>query len=150
MPILLVFVLALLSFIVGLVGLTIAAISESQRRKQGVVFEVEEAGGGQAFSVMSVADAFEPETAILWETQMPALAYIDSAGPRGLEVEDLRPFYARCARCYPELHEGSDFHAWVEFLQHAELVVLSGSRVAITPAGTEFLKCRVAAGVTAA
>jgi hypothetical protein len=155
MPLLVIFVLAFLAFIVVLVALTIATIAESQRQwRQQQEAAVHNAtsvvGGGQAFSAISVADAFESETAILWETQIPALALIESAGWHGLDLENLRPLYVRCTRRFPELYEGSDFEAWVQFLQEAELIVLSGATVAITPAGKEFLECRVAAGVAAA
>ncbi len=156
MPLLLIFVLAFVLFMVALVALTIATMAESQRQWR----EQQEAAvrnatsyvvdGGQAFSAMSVVDAFETQTAILWETQIPALAFIESAGPCGLDLENLRPFYVRCARRFPELYEGSDFDAWLQFLQAAELIVLTGTTVAITPAGKEFMKCRVAAAVAAA
>ncbi len=155
MPLFFIFVLAFVLFMGALVALTIATIAESQRQwRQQQEAAVHNAtsyavGGGQAFSAMSVADAFESETAILWETQIPALAFLESAGPRGLDLEDLRPFYVRCARRFPELYDGSEFHAWVQFLQDAELIVLTGREVAITPAGKEFLKCRVAAAVAA-
>lgn len=156
MPLLVIFVLAFLFFMVVLVALTVATIAESQeqwrRQQQAEVHNPPShvVGEDQAFSVISVADAFESETAILWETQTPALALIESAGPRGLDLQDLRPLYVRCARRFPELYEGSDFEAWVQFLRDTELISLSGSTVAITTAGSEFLKCRVAAGFVAA
>ncbi len=97
------------------------------------------------FSIIRVADAFEPDTSIIWETQIPALARIYASGRRGLPIEILRPLFMHSAARYPELYEGTEFESWLQFLENANLISLTHDVAAITPAGVEFLKCRVAA-----
>lgn len=92
------------------------------------------------FSIIRVADAFDPEAAILWDTQLPTLELISSAGKDGIDLEDLRPMYRRSARAYPELYEGSSFEGWVQFLRDSELVEPVGSGLVITSVGSEFLR----------
>lgn len=97
------------------------------------------------FTIIRVADAFDPETSILWETQTPVLERISAAGRRGLAAEALRPFYAESAALYPELYEGTEFQAWLQFLEGVELIAWREERATVTASGIEFLKCRVAA-----
>jgi len=95
------------------------------------------------FSALRVADAFDCDRAVLWDTQIPALEVIGSAGASGLPIEELWPFYVQSAATYPELYEGSNFEGWVQFLEDSELVERIGSTLVITVIGSEFLKCRV-------
>lgn len=101
------------------------------------------------FSIIRVADAFEPDTSVLWETQIPALERIGLGGPHGLPKVALRRWYRQSSSRYPELYDGSDFEAWLQFLESADLVVCTEDMVTITAAGKEFLKCRVAATAAA-
>ncbi len=101
------------------------------------------------FSLIRVADAFEPDTSMIWETQIPALARICAAGRRGLAIETLRPLFLHSAARYPELYEGTEFESWLQFLENAKLISLTHDTAAITPAGLEFLKCRVALNAVA-
>ena len=100
---------------------------------------------GAAFSTLSVALAFDPDHAILWETQVPALELISAAGPQGIHVRQLYAWYRTAAAHYPELYEGSGFKPWLEFLREARLVTFDECRVAVTREGHEFLHYRVTA-----
>ncbi len=104
----------------------------------------------QPFSALSIVHAFDPERFMLWDTQLPLLEQLNSAGSKGCSLAQLHSFYLQLARRYPELHEGSGFEHWLGFLAASELVRLQTDRGYITAEGRqfvrEFLKCRVAAG----
>jgi hypothetical protein len=95
------------------------------------------------FTVISAADAFDPASAPIWDTQIPALQVICSAGIDGLEVDALRPIHLSASHSYPELYELTSFDTWLNFLQREQLVSVAENRVRITPSGVEFLRCRV-------
>jgi hypothetical protein len=95
------------------------------------------------FSLLALSDAFEPETAPLWEPQIEMLRFIGDAGPAGLDYELLRPRHYQMAARYPELYEGSDLESWLEAMERAELISWHGSSVRLTAAGTAFLRCRL-------
>lgn len=99
----------------------------------------------QPFSVLSIEQAFEPDQAIIWETQVPALRLMASAGRKGLPLEDLYPLYLGSRRQYPELYDGSSFESWLEFLRHAELISVDLGTVSLTQEGREFLQFGVTA-----
>jgi len=103
----------------------------------------------QPFSALSIVHAFDPERFMLWDTQLPLLQQLSSAGIRGNSLAQLHSFYLQLARRYPELYEGSSFEHWLGFLAMSELVRLETDRGCITAEGRqfvqEFLKCRVAA-----
>lgn len=147
----LIFLLSLVLSAVILAALWVAQVSASRARSRAS--QLASAGSSvltifrarKPFSIIRVADAFEPETSILWETQMPALELISSGGWRGLPRETLRSLYVRSVALYPELYEGTEFEGWLQFLEDAKLIVCNKDMVAITPAGAEFLRCRVAA-----
>jgi hypothetical protein len=94
---------------------------------------------GTPFSVISVAHAFEPGHALLWDTQVPALELINSGGSKGVPLQRLFSWYEGAAHTYPELYDGSSFEQWLEFLHSARLVVRNEYRVALTQEGQEFL-----------
>jgi hypothetical protein len=100
---------------------------------------------GVAFSTLSIALAFDPDHAILWETQVPALKLISSAGPQGVHMRQLYAWFRVAAVRYPEVYEGSGFKQWLDFLEEAQLVTFDASRVALTPKGREFLRYRITA-----
>ena len=101
---------------------------------------------GKAFSVLSVALAFDPDHALVWETQIPILQLISTAGPHGISIRRLHQAYLESARHYPELYEGSSFKTWLEFLEHARLAVCpDGQRVLLTSQGSDFLHYRITA-----
>jgi hypothetical protein len=100
---------------------------------------------GLRFSALSIAQAFDPDHAILWETQVPALKLISSAGPDGIHIRRLYAWFGESAAHYPELYDGSGFKQWVEFLEEAELIACNVHRVILTPKGCEFLQYRVCA-----
>ncbi len=100
----------------------------------------------ETFSVLSIALAFDPDHALLWETQTPILQLISIAGPQGISVRALHRAYLESARCYPELYEGSSFKRWLEFLERAQLLAcIDGQRVLLTSQGREFLHYRITA-----
>ncbi len=147
----LILVLPFLLLIVILAALSVARVSELRERRRthhlasvgSIVFA--SFRPRRTFTIIRIADAFEPEASILWETQVSALDLICAAGRRGLPTETLRPLYTRSVVLYPELYEGTEFEAWLQFLEDAKLISCGENTVAITPAGIEFLKCRVAA-----
>jgi len=97
----------------------------------------------EPFAVFSVVQAFDPDYAIIWDIQFPALQLIDTAGVSGLPTGQLRLFYFRSARIYPELYDGSSFGSWLEFLEGEQLISRNGRRVFITAEGHEFLAYRL-------
>jgi len=102
-------------------------------------------GKKKRFSVLSMEQAFDPDHAIIWDTQVPALQLIASAGREGLSLEELRGFYARSACRYPELYDGSSFESWLEFLKETQLISVGLYRVLLMPEGQQFLWHRVTA-----
>ncbi len=95
------------------------------------------------FSILSIEQAFDPDHAIIWDTQLPVLELIASAGLAGLSLEALRPFYSRSARRYPELYDGSSFESWMDFLEDTELISVHRGAVSLTREGQQFLQYRV-------
>jgi hypothetical protein len=144
MPILILALLSVILFIVTLVLLGFAEASEARKMRMADV-SLE----GTPFRVLSVCDAFEPEYAVLWETQAPALQYVATAGAKGVTRPHLYAFYKRAACRYPELYEGSSFKQWLEFLEGSELIYDRGGRIGITPQGSQFLRFRVETKVAA-
>lgn len=144
MPVLILALLSVILFVVTLVLLGFAEASESRRMRM-----VDASSEGSPFRVLSVCDAFEPEYAVLWETQAPALRFVATAGAKGVTRPQLFAFYKRAACQYPELYEGSSFHQWLQFLEGSELVSVRESRIGITPQGLQFLRFRVETKVAA-
>ncbi len=143
MPVLILAVLSVVLFLVTLVLLAFAEAAEARKIKR-----VDVADPGP-FRVLSVCDAFEPEYAVLWATQTPALCLIAGAGTRGVSKQQLLSLYRRSSKQYPELYDGSGFQQWLEFLEDAELIDIRDNKVQITPQGKEFLKYRVDVKVAA-
>jgi len=88
-------------------------------------------------------DAFDPEYAILWETQVPALQLIsDSAGGR---VCENRLFFCwgEARHHYPEIFEDSTFEEWLTFLEDAQLIERQNGNVRITNDGRALLEYRL-------
>lgn len=127
----------LIMALAGLVVLgAVAAVVVHRREQRSREVEMEV---GIPFSTLSLILAFESDSAILWETQLPALELISSAGGRGVPLWRLHPAYMESVHHYPELYEGSSFHEWLEYLSQAHLVARNGSRIALTPEGGNFL-----------
>lgn len=95
---------------------------------------------GRPFSVLTIADAFDPDHALIWDTQIPVLQLLAAAGQKGISVEHQYPHYARSAGMYPELHDGSSFRRWIEFLEEAQLIAFDRHRVFLTLQGDHFVK----------
>lgn len=114
-----------------------------QGRARDRLYSVFEAKAYEPFAVFSVIQAFDPDFAVIWDTQTPALQLVDEASIQGLPVHRLQPFYARSARMYPELYDGSSFGGWLDFLEREQLIDRSGRRVFITAEGHEFLTYRL-------
>lgn len=87
------------------------------------------------FHLMDIADAFDPERAMLWETQVPALRLIQS----GVPAARLLVFYARYPRNYPELFEATTFEEWLQFLKRCNLITVEQGEIRLTAEGVEFL-----------
>ena len=143
MPLLLV-VAAVVAFIVIVSLLFLADLAERKHVRQLRLGPL-----SQPFSAVSIVHAFDPERFMLWDTQLPVLDQLRSAGPKGAPLAQLYSFYIHLARHYPELYEGSRFEHWLGFLAVSELVRLDADRAYITVEGLQFVqefrKGRVAA-----
>lgn len=92
--------------------------------------------------LLSIAQAFDPDYAVLWEAPCSALALVDAAGSNGLAVGRLRPVYRKAAARFPEIYDGCNFLQWVGFMEQSRLMICDGSRLMLTEDGHEFLKYR--------
>ena len=139
MPVLFLTLAAFVFFILVLIALSVAQLAE-RREERRLFLRIP----GKPFTVISVAQAFEEDSAILWETQIPGLQLIATGGPKGAPVARMRRFFSATARQFPELYEGVYFEQWVHFLEEAELIIIAADeKIAITPQGLEFLKYRL-------
>ncbi len=138
MPVLILALASVVVFVGTLVLIAFANMAEEHQLKR-----LDLNMPGAPFRVLSVCDAFEPEYAVLWDTQVPALKTIAAEGSRGLPLTRLRELYRCSARRYPELYDGCTFQQWLTFLEIAELITTTEHRAAITKEGIEFLKYRV-------
>ncbi len=139
MPVLFLTLAATIFFVLVLVALGIAQLAERKEERR-LFLQIP----GKPFTVISIAQAFEEDSAILWDTQVPALRQIAIGGGKGVSVAKMRRFFAGTSKQYPELYEGVRFEQWIRFLEDAELIMLStDDRIAITPQGIQFLRYRV-------
>jgi len=139
MPVLFLTLAAFVFFVLVLIALSVAQLAERKEERR-LFLRIP----GKPFTVISVAQAFEADSAILWETQVPALQLIATGGLKGTPVAKMRRFFSMTAKQYPELYEGVYFEQWVRFLEEAELVIIAPEeKIAITPQGLEFLKFRL-------
>ena len=139
MPVLFITLAAFVFFVLVLIALSVAQLAERKEERR-LFLRIP----GRPFTVISVAQAFEEDSAILWETQVPGLQLIATGGSKGTPVIKMRRYFATTARRYPELYEGVHFEQWVHFLEEAELVIIAADeKIAITPQGVEFLKYRL-------
>ena len=141
---LLVVVAAVIAFVLIVGLLLLADLAERKHVRQLRLGPL-----SQPFSALSIVQAFDPERFMLWDTQLPLLEQLRSAGPKGCSLAQLYSFHLQLARRYPELYEGTSFEHWLGFLVASDLVRLETDRGAITAEGRqflqEFLKCRFAA-----
>jgi hypothetical protein len=141
---LLVVVAAVVAFVLVVSLLLLADLAERKHVKQLRLGPL-----SQPFSALSIAHAFDPERFMMWDTQLPLLEQLRSAGLKGCSLAHLYSFYLQLATRYPELYEGSSFEDWLGFLAASELVRLETDHGYITAEGRQFLqefvKCRVAA-----
>jgi hypothetical protein len=139
MPVLFLTLAAVIFFLLVLGALAIAQLAERKEERR-LFLQIP----GKPFTVICIAQAFEEDSAILWDTQVPALRQIAIGGTKGVSVAKMRRFFAGTSKQYPELYEGVRFEQWIRFLEDAELVMLStDDRIAITPQGVQFLRYRL-------
>ncbi len=91
---------------------------------------------------LSIAEAFDPISSVLWEAPIAALQLIDSAGLSGIPAAKLRPIYDQAAAHFPEIYDGFDFVAWLQFLERMRLISWRGCNTVLTSDGRAFLKFR--------
>jgi hypothetical protein len=141
---LLVVIAAGIAFILIVGLLLLADIAERKRVQQLRLGPL-----SQPFSALSVVHAFDPERFMLWDTQLPLLQPLGSAGSKGCALAELCSSYLQLAKRYPELYEGTSFEHWLGFLAASELMRLETDRAYLTVEGQqfvkEFLKTRAAA-----
>ena len=138
MPVLFITLAAFVFFVLVLIALSVAQVAERKEERR-MFLRIP----GKPFTVISIAQAFEEDSAILWETQVPALRLIATGGPKGTPVLKMRRYFCTVARQYPELYEGVYFEQWIHFLETAELIILADEKIVITQAGVDFLKYRL-------
>ncbi|HXZ81937.1 MAG TPA: hypothetical protein VEG30_18555 [Terriglobales bacterium] len=97
----------------------------------------------RGFTILSLADAFDPEYAILWETQVPALQLISRAGKGQASTNRLFFVWGEARRHYPEIFEGTTFDEWLAFLEDAQLIERQNGSVRITADGRALLEYRL-------
>jgi hypothetical protein len=137
MPVLIVALTSLLGFAAILVLLWVADRLESKalQRKNMVC-------AARPLPLLSVAQAFDPKYAVLWQEPLLALDMIESGGPSGIPVSRLQPLFRRAATRLPEVYEGYTFAEWVRFLEEAHLIAWNGYELALTADGRDFLRYR--------
>ena len=113
-------------------------VVRSLRRRRS---KATEDSDGASFRVLSIALIFDPDHALIWNTQMPALKLVGSAGPKGLSLRKLHKWYLDSAGHYPELYDGSTFKQWVAFLQESQLITSDKNKVVLMLQGERLLKC---------
>jgi hypothetical protein len=124
-----------LPLVAGLICMFLAAIFRDPNCSRETLRRGTEPVLCSSFKLLSLADAFDIDRAMLWEPQVPVLCLIRS----GIRVSQLGESWDRCARGYPELYEGSTLAAWLQFLRDCDLVEVSSSGVRLTAQGQEFL-----------
>jgi hypothetical protein len=101
---------------------------------------------GEDFSVLPIRLAFDPDQALLWDTQIPMLQLVAQSEPNGTSVARLRKAYRESVGHYPEIYEGFTFEQWLRSLDEAQLVTCIRRRVRrrvrVTRKGAEFLQYR--------
>ena len=132
-------VLALLMVAVFAFGVIVAMLIAAQHLEGKHLLRLAQWKIGRPVTVIRVADAFDPERRMLWETQLPALRFIASSTWRGVSVSALHRHFERCVNTYPELFAGVGFANWIDFLCDHSLITVDDDRACITEAGRSFL-----------
>ncbi len=97
------------------------------------------------FAGLTYDQAFEENCGLIWQTQIPVLLWIRSAGPGGVPVQSLRPWFSHAARRYPSLFEGHSFEEWLEFLHRSRVAYQEDGYVVLSSLGYDLLEhCRMA------
>ena len=94
--------------------------------------------------LISLEDAFESETAPIWDTQLPLLELIRSTPFPGARLRELEVVFRRYQVRFPEIFEGSDLSDWLAVCEVLDLVMVHGGRVLLTSTGRVFMGNRVA------
>jgi hypothetical protein len=97
---------------------------------------------GKRFSVLPIRLAFDPDQALVWDTQIPMLQLVAQSEQSGTSVARLRKAYRESVGHYPEIYEGFTFEQWLRSLDEAQLVTCIRRRVRVTRKGAEFLQYR--------
>lgn len=139
------FMPVLIVMLISLIAMGAMAWWVMQRLRSLEVQSTAEKDEGEAFSAVPISLAFEPDYAVIWDTQVPALNLISHAGAHGVALPRLYRCYLEQSRHYPELYEGSSFRTWVAFLEDAHLIVCDDDRMLLSREGRDFLDYRVSA-----
>ena len=125
--------------VAGLIWMTLIAFLQDRAPR-------DPAARRQGFTVLSLADAFDPDHASLWETQIPALQLISSSADGSVSTNKLFFCWGEARRRYPEIFENSSFTEWLSFLEDAHLIERDDDGVRITSDGRALLEYRLHAG----
>ena len=137
MPVLILAIASFLVFFAIVVLLLVADTLESRaiRHKRNLAL-------AKPLALLSIAEAFDPVYAVLWEAPVAALQLIDSAGMSGIPAARLSPIYGEAAARFPEIYEGCAFVQWLQFLEETQLISWQRYNVVLTPDGHAFLRFR--------
>ena len=132
-------VLALLMVAVFAFGVIVAMLIAAQHLEGKHLLRLAQWKIGRPVTVIAIADAFDPDRSMLWETQLPALRFVASRQWRGVSVAALHRYFERCVNDFPELFSGVGFANWIDFLRDQQLITVENDRACITDAGRCFL-----------
>ncbi|HEY7096999.1 MAG TPA: hypothetical protein VH437_09765 [Terriglobales bacterium] len=133
----------LLIAVLGLVALADALDSRSLRKQVMCASAIPPV-------CFSIVDAYDPVYSLLWEAPVEALTVVDAAGMTGVRAVTLRRIYKRAAAQFPEIYDGWDFAAWLQFLEKTQLVSWNALNLVVTPDGKAFIRFRFVTDSTAA
>jgi hypothetical protein len=119
-------------YIARLLGFSFVRLLKRFRKPQPV---------GASLMHIFTNDSEDCDFDLLWQTQLPALKLLNSAGSCGVSLARVTKLYREIARVYPELYDGSTCQEWLDALQNATVVVHCRAEgiVAITEKGRSFL-----------
>jgi hypothetical protein len=78
----------------------------------------------------------DPDSQVLWQTQIPVLASLRSGGSQGISLLEAKAWYERLCHRYPELYDGSTFADWLDWLERMEVVQCEQGKIMITEKGS--------------
>ena len=111
-------------------------ILQNAANRHGVAPSPPAANPSETFNVFSIADAYDAESCVLWESQILLLQRINARA----SMPELLELWSRYVHLYPELYEQISFWKWLVFLESCNLIESHGNGVLLTAYGCELLR----------